>query len=152
MNIIKKTFKQSLNLMNLTIRLAVITSLSLAAACSIHKGEFDCPGNKGMGCKGMIDVYDMLHQKTPLAPVSNVVSNSSAGHDLAKKTSIDTNQSANIANSEVTSQGAAKPIYRNPDKIIKIWFNGYFDRMNNYRDSQYVYSVISPASWVINNR
>lgn len=146
MNIIKKTFKQSLNLMNLGIRLAIITSLTLVTACSVHKGEFDCPGNKGMGCKGMIDVYDTLHQKTPLAPISNVVPTFNP-HKLD-------NKSENIddaVNGMKNEQTPINPIYRSSDKILKIWFNGYFDSLNNYRDSQYVYAVISPAGWIINN-
>jgi type IV conjugative transfer system lipoprotein TraV len=125
-------------------KLAVLAmSFSLVTACGVHKGSFDCPNNKGMGCKGMIDVYQKIHEKP-----SNIRMNTQVVTESNLVASQPTDLLAVNKNLE-DKNSAPKSIYRTKDKIVRIWFNGYFDEENNYRDSQYVYSIISPAKWVV---
>jgi hypothetical protein len=43
-------------------------------------------------------------------------------------------------------------IYRSTDKVMRIWFNSYFDETNNFHGEQYIYTVIEPAQWVVDKR
>lgn len=108
--------------------------------CGVHKASFDCSGSKGMGCGSMIGVHKAI--KNDEFPKESY------------QTQIKKNINATTAiNSQTGSVYRTKTdgnhIYRSQDKIMRVWFNGYFDSQNNFHDSQYVYTIISPAEWIV---
>lgn len=135
------------------------------SACAVHKSSFDCPNGKGMGCGSMIDVHKAIKDNSfmsqtqpqsttkPAKPcvscqTSNVVSATNAANAVSTKAMQDAqgnknnNQNIDVVEVEVS---------RSKDQIMRIWFNSYFDEYNNFHDSQYVYTIIMPAQWLIGN-
>lgn len=46
------------------MKLILIATLAiLLSACSMYRSEFDCPPCKGIGCKSVSDVMDMIVER-----------------------------------------------------------------------------------------
>ena len=135
--------------------LSLLLGLIGLSACSVHKASFDCPNGKGMGCGSMTDVYKAIKDKSfaeevesrkaikkPSSPCTNCQKDSSSNNAITHS----------INNYQVIKSDISKNLVsRSQDKIIKIWFNSYFDEYNNFHDSRYIYTIIQPAKWVVNN-
>lgn len=110
------------------------------SGCGVHKASFDCAGSKGMGCGSMLGVHKAIkNDEFPKESDNNQLSKSKASN-------VSITNPAGLTY-RINSEG--EHIYRSQDKIMRIWFNGYFDGQNNFHDSQYVYTIISPAEWVV---
>ena len=150
------TIKEALRICGLSLGLLGLS------ACSVHKASFDCPNGKGMGCGSMIEVHKSIkdnsfaseveeRNQSKVKPVclsckknnSMPVITQEMGHNLTP-THADMNTAASNASNNVVS--------RSQDQIMKIWFNSYFDEQNNYHDSQYIYTIIQPAQWLVSKR
>lgn len=115
------------------------------SGCSVHKASFDCPNGKGMGCGSMLSVHEAIkdnnfpRESDNLSKVNNQIKTKSAS-------------SSTPINIQTATQAADNNnlVYRSQDKIMRIWFNSYFDEHNNFHDSQYIYTIIQPAQWLIN--
>lgn len=110
------------------------------SGCGVHKASFDCSGSKGMGCGSMIGVHKAI--KNDEFPKES-------DQPQIKKTSNGINTSNNQAGTFFSTNNEGERIFRSQDKIMRIWFNGYFDGQNNFHDSRYVYTIISPAKWIL---
>lgn len=133
-----------------------ILSLSIGimslSACAVHKASFDCSNGKGMGCGSMTDVHKAIKNnnfknqedtQNYLKPTKGCVS--------CQKTNLDTISSIDPAiYSNQNIKLTKSRVSRTQDKIMKIWFNGYFDQNNNFHDSQYIYTILEPAKWIVN--
>ncbi len=129
--------------------------LMTLSACAVHKASFDCPNGKGMGCGSMIDVHNAIKDKSF---ESEVETRNKTKHTTTCKSC----QKANLSDASVAAAPADRgqavteaslvknSVFRSQDKIMRIWFNSYFDEYNNFHDSQYIYTVIQPAQWVVN--
>ncbi len=113
--------------------------------CSVHKASFDCPNGKGMGCGSMISVHEAIKDNNFPRESDNL---SKTNPQIKTKTASNSTPSVDV---QVATQVVDNNlVYRSQDKIMRIWFNSYFDEHNNFHDSQYIYTIIQPAQWLIN--
>ena len=129
--------------------------LMTLSACAVHKASFDCPNGKGMGCGSMIDVHNAIKDKSfarevetrnKTKPTTTCKSCQKANLSDASAAAAPANKSQTVAEASLVKNS----VFRSQDKIMRIWFNSYFDEYNNFHDSQYIYTVIQPAQWVVN--
>ncbi len=154
--LIKKIIISSMKLLCLNLAL-----MSLGA-CSVHKASFDCPNGKGMGCGSMIDVHESIKDNSFSRERESLKNNSQEPVCLSC-------QKQNQANGQTATQSLDSLslvesmastttkldnnfIYRSQDKVMRVWFNSYFDENNNFHGEQYIYTVIEPAQWIKRER
>lgn len=128
--------------------------------CAVHKASFDCPNGKGMGCGSMIDVHESIkdnsfsREREPLktkSPEPVCLSCQKQTNSQVTTQSINNlNLNENIANAADKLDNNL--IYRSQDKVMRVWFNSYFDENNNFHGEKYIYTVIEPAQWIVNKR
>ena len=116
------------------------------SGCSVHKASFDCPNGKGMGCGSMLSVHEAIKDNNFPRESDNL---GQINNKIKQKSAL---SSTSPANMQVATQTFDNNnlVYRSQDKIMRIWFNSYFDEHNNFHDSQYIYTIIQPAQWLIN--
>ena len=68
----------------------------------------------------------------------NCQKNNSNSKNNAEEVSLDTNTIYSV-----------DKISRSKDKVMRVWFNSYFDEHNNFHDSQYIYTIIQPSQWLV---
>lgn len=137
-----------------TIFLSIaIISLS---GCAVHKASFDCSNGKGMGCGSMTDVHKAIKNNNfkPQVETQNYLK-PTKGCTSCQKSNFnnEVNNEVNIDSATYNKQNinlTKSRVSRTQDKIMKIWFNGYFDEKNNFHDSQYIYTILEPAKWIVN--
>lgn len=116
-------------------------TLLVLSNCGVHKASFDCSGSKGMGCGSMIGVHKAIkNDEFPKDSDNDQISSSKENNKITVNSHI---------GEAFTTNNNGHQIYRTQDKIMRVWFNGYFDSQNNFHDSQYIYTIISPAQWVV---
>lgn len=115
------------------------------SGCSVHKASFDCPNGKGMGCGSMLSVHEAIKDNNFPRESDNL----SKVNNQIKTKSASSSPSINVQTATQTVDNN-NLVYRSQDKIMRIWFNSYFDEHNNFHDSQYIYTIIQPAQWLIN--
>ncbi len=134
------------------LRLFQISLVSLGLiflnGCAVHKASFDCPNSKGMGCGSMIKVHKAIKDNSFPKESDETINKKKIttinGETMAKTTT----QAIPV----VESSSENNVVYRSQDKIMRIWFNSYFDEHNNFHDSQYIYTIIEPAGWLVSKR
>lgn len=130
----------------------VSLGLIVLNGCAVHKASFDCPNSKGMGCGSMIKVHEAIKDNS-FPRESDEITNkkmitATVNQPITKTTMQTTEQTAQV----IESSSENNVVYRSQDKIMRIWFNSYFDEHNNFHDSQYIYTIIEPAGWLVSKR
>jgi len=130
----------------------VSLGLIVLNGCAVHKASFDCPNSKGMGCGSMIKVHEAIKDNS-FPRESDEITNkkmitATVNQPITKTTTQTTEQTAQV----IESSSENNVVYRSQDKIMRIWFNSYFDEHNNFHDSQYIYTIIEPAGWLVSKR
>ena len=132
--------------------LCLSVALMSLSACAVHKASFDCPNGKGMGWGSMTDVHKSIKDKSFKDQVET------QGYKKPAKACVSC-QKPNLNNAANTSHiidndqsiySVKNKISRSQDKIMRVWFNSYFDEYNNFHDGQYIYTIIEPAQWIVN--
>jgi type IV conjugative transfer system lipoprotein TraV len=127
--------------------LLLLLCLNLSG-CLPHKMNFDCNAGKGVGCKSLSQVNDMVEGNTLDAEIAKAqgIKEQPICATCAKPPS----PSAKLAPmSPVTLHVAAGPVARTPEKVMRVWFNSHFDQYGNFQGEQYVYTVIETSRWVV---
>jgi type IV conjugative transfer system lipoprotein TraV len=144
--------------------LCLSVGLLILNGCAVHKASFDCSDGQGMGCGSMIGVHESIKdnsfskekdssKSTTLEPVcASCQKYKKTNNEIATGSISNTNLSSNLFMSDARNELDNKLIYRSQDKVMRVWFNSYFDENNNFHGEQYIYTVIEPAQWVINKR
>jgi type IV conjugative transfer system lipoprotein TraV len=146
----KKQLIKNMGFYSLLKLFLVSLSILTVNGCAVHKASFDCPNGKGMGCGSMIDVHKSIKDNS-----FNQIESYGSIKAVAECKSCQKNNSKD-QNSIVRISGDDKSIYftkdkvsRSHDTLMRIWFNSYFDEYNNFHDSQYIYTIIQPAQWLV---
>lgn len=132
------------------------------SGCNVHKASFDCSNGQGMGCGSMIGVHESIKDNSfqkdkyssknlPQEPVCKSCQKyKQSDNDM---TSYAYSNTILLQDNINTKEQLSNPlIYRSTDKVMRIWFNSYFDENNNFHGEQYIYTVIEPAQWVVDKR
>lgn len=129
-----------------------LLSVSILAVngCAVHKASFDCPNGKGMGCGSMIDVHKSIKDKS-FNQIESYGSTKAGAEckSCQKNNSKDHNSIIRISGDDKSIYFIQDKVSRSHDTLMRIWFNGYFDEYNNFHDSQYIYTIIQPAQWLV---
>ena len=151
--------------MKLSAKLILIVLITpLLNSCGVHKMNFDCQGGKGVGCQRVSRVNDLVNRdmlKSEIntannkskKPCSNCNNKNLLGEGpvtLSPISSLNQTQltpglnmpTASMPTASMTTAGRSK------EKVMRIWFNGFYDSYNNFMSEQYVYTVIEPAHWI----
>lgn len=154
-NYLKDRISAVKSIINLGMKLLCLNLVLIGlGACSVHKASFDCSGGHGMGCGSMIDVHESIKANSFTKTTDSFKKKSPEPVCVScQKNNQIIKQSANNINlTEMNSSTKLDNnfIYRSQDKVLRVWFNSYFDENNNFHGEQYIYTVIEPAQWVVN--
>lgn len=99
--------------------------------CASMNSEFNCPAGKGVGCKNIHDVNQMVNDgklggnekpdKFQVKSVASIASDLSAGSTISPK--------------------------RTQEKTLSIWIAPYEDKNGNYHDATVIHTVVQSGSW-----
>jgi hypothetical protein len=114
----------------------LILVLVTLSGCSSYSETFDCPAGKGVGCKSlsrvnqMVETGDLPHKD----PEDNALS------DVIKSRLVKTDQAAPLhLNADIMG---APVMYAGGPKTNRIWFAGYKDVHGNYHGPHFVEPVL----------
>lgn len=153
--IIKKQYVFNyLKVLSFSLGVVVLTG------CAVHKSSFDCSNGKGMGCGSMTDVHKAIKDKSFAREVDarKELMEGDACYSCQKTNPAISTTTQNMTNVAVVDSSSSinntskNLVSRSQDQIMRIWFNSYFDENNNFHDSQYIYTIIKPAQWLVSKR
>lgn len=111
-----------------TILILAFTGL---ASCASMNSEFNCPAGRGVGCKNIHDVNQMVND-------GKLGSNEKRGKFHVK--------SVQPLASNVPTSKAASPM-RTQEKTLSIWIAPYEDKSGNYHDATTIHAVVQNGEW-----
>lgn len=121
--------------MNKTRYLKTISILALSAnisACSLASKGFDCKYDKGVGCKSITEVNQMvdngqLKGRTDKKLSNPIITSSQCLNPIA-----------------LNSQGM---IQRVQEEQLRVWIAPYQDGQGDFHEASLIHTVIKPGSW-----
>lgn len=144
-----KLFKVRTYYMTLKI-FSLIFLLMTISGCAVHKASFDCSNGKGMGCGSMLDVHKAIKDNTFRERTdSRVYDKSIKPCKNCQQLNSEKGEVIILKNSSYNDTSSAEEVTRSKEKVMRIWFNGYFDEHNNFHDSQYIYTIVEPSKWIV---
>jgi hypothetical protein len=115
----------------LSIAILMITQLT---SCASYQEDFECKAGKGVGCKSISEVNDMVNRGEVVGKVTEGIPT-----DESEKFSLLTyNMNPTLAKDKV---------YRTPERTARIWINSFTDEKGDYVSETYVHTVIAPGTW-----
>jgi hypothetical protein len=111
---------------------AAIFVISQLTSCASYQEDFECQAGKGVGCKSISEVNDMVNRG-----------------EVASKTIQDATAQEPVTTFAYSdNQSFAKgKIYRAPEKTARIWIKSFTDNKGDHIGETFVHTVISPGSW-----
>lgn len=121
--------------MNKTRYLKMISILVLAmnaSACSLVSKEFDCKYDKGVGCKSITEVNQMvdngqLKSATDKKLATPIITSSQCLNPIA-----------------LSDEGM---IQRIQEEQLRVWIAPYQDDQADFHEASLIHTVIKPGSW-----
>lgn len=110
-------------------RLAILILSIQVSGCAAYSTEFECGVGKGMGCKSISEVNELVNN----GEISNI-----KVVRLPAATEFNFKSHGNIQTSQIV---------RAPERTARIWMNGFVDNKGDYIGETYVYTVIAPGHW-----
>lgn len=109
---------------------AITATLSLLSltACSHMNGQFDCPVGKGVSCKSMKEIDNMVNQ--------GYFKDSDSVSDLRKAPSF-----------KIQNTLSHQAPFKVESRVLKVWFAPFVDSKDNYHQASEVYTVIDKSFW-----
>lgn len=152
---LQKSYRFEKALMILTSNVLILISLS---GCGVYRQTFDCPPGKGVGCRSISEVNEMV-DKDILEEEINGKSKKKISSSTVSRDKLpcfgsfnDTNNISNTNN--VSTNNVSKTnntsVYRLPEETLKVWIAPYEDKEGDFIEETYVYTVVTPGRWVEN--
>lgn len=110
-------------------RLAILILSIQVSGCAAYSTEFECGIGKGMGCKSISEVNELVNN----GAISDIKI-----EKLGVATTFNFNPNGNIQTSKIV---------RAPERTVRVWMNGFTDAKGDYIGETYVYTVIAPGHW-----
>ncbi len=111
---------------------AAIFVISQLSNCASYQEDFDCKAGKGLGCKSISEVNDMVNR----GEVTNNPIQETTLEEPVTTFTYSGNQNL-----------AGNKIYRAPEKTARIWIKSFTDDKGDYVGETYIHTVISPGAW-----
>lgn len=128
------------------MRISLILIMLTLTSCSTYNSQFSCKPSKGIGCKSLSTVNELVNDNKLESEIANL---NDKCKDCDKK-EINAAEPVAIDDTPYISTENEEEVQRSKEKIIKIWFNEYEDLEGNYNSDQVVYSVLQPSKWIKN--
>ena len=113
-------------------KIAALFLCTQLSACATSKEHFDCPHGKGVGCRSIREVNQMVNQGQ-LGAVKT----------LDQPLYASSMQSA-LLPKQLQGEGL---VDRMPDRIIKIWFAPFQDEQGHFHEASTLHTVLKPGFW-----
>jgi type IV conjugative transfer system lipoprotein TraV len=111
--------------------------------CAPHKMSFECQGGKGVGCKSLSQVNQIIDDKSLDEAIDSQAKRTKKICKTCEKSSKPKPQSSLLVSPALHPQG----VFRTQEKVMRVWFNSHFDENQNFHAEHYVFTVIEPARW-----
>ncbi len=112
-----------------------IGSIFLLSACSVSKENFDCPAGKGVGCRSISEVNEMVNQRT-LNPTKK--DTQKAAKDMS---------SAFLSADDFSTEGMI--IERVKEAHLRVWVAPFQDEQGQFHEASVIHAVLKPGFWQV---
>jgi len=109
---------------------ACILICLLLSACASNKTQFDCPNGKGVGCKSITEVNDLVNKGSLDAKTKS--------KDKATAPIIVPQTQYNTSVERVTEQH------------LRVWLAPYQDEQGQFHEASVIHTVLRPGYWQMN--
>jgi conjugal transfer pilus assembly protein TraV len=115
-------------------------------ACSTTSETFDCPAGKGVGCKSVTEINQMIDQGAlsgvPVA--AEKINSTQAPPSLAfANTPLSDSRVSDLKVSDEIS------VQRIQEEHLRVWIAPYQDAQGNLHEGSIVHTVLKPGSWQV---
>lgn len=145
-----------------TLKTASASLLGLAfcfslCACSTTSETFDCPSGKGVGCKSISEVNQMVNQREqPHAPLGSLeergaqfITPLSAPVISADSPGVETLSKQRDASQSDIPLSDTMAVHRIQEEHLRVWIAPYQDAQGNLHEGSIVHTVLKPGSWQV---
>ena len=112
-------------------------------ACSTTSETFDCPAGKGVGCKSVSEINQMVDSDTR-------IQGRLGEGDMERGVQSVTPLSAPIISADthlVHSLSDTMAVHRIQEEHLRVWIAPYQDTQGNLHEGSIVHTVLKPGSW-----
>ncbi len=125
--------------------LGLLLSFVLLSACAVSKESFDCKPGKGVGCKSIHEVNQMLNEQNLGAKDLSMISATDA-QSLAS--ALETS-ALSMPIPEHLKDKDILLLQRVPERALSIWFAPFSDTEGHLHDASTVHVILNPSTWQI---
>lgn len=113
------------------LKLLLISTVLAVSGCASMNSEFNCPAGKGVGCKSIHEINQMVDEGVL-----------SSGESQPQPHILKTTLTPLLVDINET----ALP-QRSAEKILRVWIASYEDIEGNWHSPQTVHTVVKKAEW-----
>ena len=115
--------------------ISIVVVLQGLSGCSKMSGTFDCPYGKGVGCRSITEVNQMVND----GKLSGLDSVESTQHKATVAHKCDKQQ-------EIALVDKTK-VHRMKEEHLKVWVAPFEDEQGNFHEDSVIHTVLKPGSW-----
>lgn len=124
------------------MRIHMIPFILLLGGCSGYQNNFDCLPAPGLGCKSMTQVQ------------AHMTENEGEADELSVQNPSEKCLPIELYKVETTSSTCLEMedgnvLQRIPERVVKIWLNGYINKAGDYEGPRYIYVALKDDTWRI---
>jgi len=117
--------------------LTLFCTLHLAGCMSVYDEDFDCGVGKGVGCRSISQVNEMVNRGQ--VPLKEVEEKEEESNDIAIE---------DLPGLEALSAQNGIKVKRIPEKTLRIWVAPHEAQDGSFVEETYVNLVIEPGRWI----
>ena len=118
--------------------LSFVSVCLLLSGCSTTKSTFDCQYGKGVGCRSITEVNEMVNND--MLGKSSPSANSSAKSDQQKN-------NASISQSVISADTTI--VQRVTEEHLRVWIAPFQDEQGHFHEASIIHSVLRPGFWQV---
>ncbi len=118
-------------------KIVLISTAFFLNACAVSKESFDCPAGKGVGCRSISQVNEMVNQNK-LNPNKK---------DVAKASQDPLASTMPLSPEVLSSDGMI--IERIKEAHLRVWIAPYQDEQGQFHEGSIVHTVLRPGFWQV---
>lgn len=114
----------------------------LLVGCTGYQNSFDCPPPPGLGCQSMTQINGHITENNGSADELLVKNGTSCegGNCLKKEITC-------VRGATYFEEEGGETVQRVPERVAKIWLNGYINNEGDFEGSRYVYVALKDDTW-----
>ena len=124
--------------------LCSLLSFVFLSACAVSKESFDCKPGKGVGCKSIHEVNQMLNEQLGIKDLGVISATNAQSLAPALETSaLSMPIPAHLKDKDLLL------LQRVPERALSIWFAPFSDAEGHLHEASTVHVVLKPSTWQI---